>query len=91
MQHQRNHFDDLIMKAIKKLLGLTGKLVGIILIASALMTWLSYDYPNYSAYSPRALFPNIFEQIGLFVNWILVVVQATIGVYAWKVEDYLDA
>jgi hypothetical protein len=75
---------------MKKLFGLIGKLIGLIFMVSAFLTWISYDYPDFVAFSPRGMFPSFFDQIGLAINWGLVVIQGTIGVYLWKLQDYLN-
>ena len=63
--------------------------LGILLILSAINTWISYDfYPEYAAFSPRAIFPML-DGVGLVVNWGLVVIQATVGIYCFKINDYI--
>lgn len=74
---------------MKKTIGLIGKILSVVFIVSAFLTWISYDYPNFAPFTPKGLFPSLFEQVGLVINWGLVVIQGVIGVYLWKVEEYL--
>ena len=46
---------------MKKVLGLIGKLFGVIFYITAFLTWISYDYPDFSPF-----FSNIFFH--LFLN-----------------------
>ena len=65
------------------------KLIGILLFISAFNTWISYEYyPDYAAFSPRGVFP-LFSEIGVVFNWVLVCIQATLGIYCWKIDDYI--
>lgn len=74
---------------MKKIIGLIGKILSIVFIASAFLTWISYDYPSFATFTPKGLFPSLFEQVGLVINWGLVVIQGVIGVYLWKIEEHL--
>ena len=74
---------------MKKIIGFIGKILGVVFIVLAFMTWISYDYPSFAPFTPKGLFPLLFDQVGLVINWGLVVIQGVIGVYLWKIEKYL--
>ena len=75
---------------MKKILGLIGKIFGVVLFISAFLTWISYYYPDFVTFSPRSVFLNFgVESIGMAINWGLVVVQIVVGMYLWKLEKYL--
>ena len=71
------------------MIGLVGKLLAIVFFVLAFLTWISYDYPDFAPFTPKGLFPSLFDQIGLVVNWGLVVIQVVIGNCLWKIEEYL--
>jgi len=75
---------------MKKVLGRIGKIFGVIFFITAFLTWISYEYPDFSPFFSNIFFPSFFEQIGVVVNWGLVVMQAVIGAYLWKLEEYLN-
>lgn len=73
-----------------KILYLIGKIMGVFLMITAFLTWITYDYPEYNVFrfgGGSILDLGLSGSVGLMINWLLVVLQAAIGWFLFNINS----